>query len=311
MSNNNTNDDIYSLPSLDSNDFTDFDFNEPTAPPDGVAYHVHNVFDNIRDNLDEITKTLGSPTMTFREFNEYFKITPKQFEIYLIEEVFKTFIVHKTPNNTQRDEYLEKVEAVIFKLYQARKNYMTDHHITSMFFWTQFVLRQPKVFQLHYFDCFLEDTFTAYDGGINMDNISCPKGIYERFLLAIADACILYCTEFKKQRKRKTRKKKQIQTEKQETRGGMKSMYNTCDKPKYVKIIRLFKKEVPDMNTLTQEWSSIFKEEEGKKMNAVQLKSHFIEFMDRSYKRYGLNNRTQIEERAKDLEYAFEAKVFG
>jgi hypothetical protein len=293
-----------SIPSLNSNDFnTHYNPNEANNLgdiPEGDAYHVHNVFDNIRDNLSEISTTLGNPTLNFNTFNTYFRITPSQFINYLLEHVF-------TNNSTQR---ITNVSKVLHKLYNARVNYMSETHINTMFICTQFVLRQSIVFQQHYFDCFLEDTYNAYDGDENMDNISCPKGIYERFLFAIADACILYCTEFKKKRKRKQNSKKK-KSKHNSTLGGQKSMYNTCDNPKYIKLIRLFKKEVPDMNELTKEWSSIFEEDEGKTMTAEQLKSHFIEFMNRTYKRYGINKKIEIEKYATDFEYAFRNREFG
>lgn len=290
----------------------------PNPPLDGLAYQVHNVFDNIRDNLSEISKTLGNPTMDFNTFNLYFKITPDQFINYLLRHVFNVFINTKTLLSKQRETYTHKVSKVLNKLYHARVHNMTESHIKTMFIATQFVLRQSIVYQQHYFDCFLEDTYNAYDGDENMDNISCPKGIYERFLFAIADACILYCIEFKKKRKKNNSKKRKRSTitppqnsKHNATLGGQKSMYNTCDKPKYIKLIRLFKKEVPDMNELAKEWSHIFEEDQGKTMTPEQLKSHFIEFMNRTYKRYGISKRKEIEEYAKNIEYAFTNREFG
>ena len=60
----------------------------------------------------------------------------------------------------------------------------------------QFVFQQPAIFQANYVETFIGDTYHAYDGTEN--TISCVNGITERMLLYIGDACMMYCTMFKK-----------------------------------------------------------------------------------------------------------------
>lgn len=297
----------------------DFIFESPNEAPRiqtvGIAYHVHDVFDNIRENAYLITDTLGGPHTDLI----LFKIG--------IEEFLNGFygicsqILHRHYSSPIYERELDKVSQIINKLDRARNEFLSEENISSMFTWIQFVLRQPDVFQKFYIDVFIEDTFNAYNG--NKDTISCPKGIVERVLFSIADACILYCVSFKKPRKNKNKQKNKNKTSK--TVGGgkhnttmkggkWKSMYRTCDNPIYRKLIRLFKKEVPDLNSLSQEWAIILEDtNEMAKMSAEDLKANFIEFMTRKYKLFGLTQTDQINKRAIQYEEAhiFENKGFS
>ena len=286
--------------------------------PDGIAYHVHNAFDNIEDNLNQINDTLGGPHFNLTSFNignsgDDFMNGFYECCVQILERHYTGDAFH-----TRTD----KLSQILDKLAFARREYLTVNNIQAMFTWIQFVLRQPDAFQKYYVDLYIEDTFHAYEG--QNDTISCPKGIVHRVLLAIADACLLYCVNFKKPRK-KTKKKKNgtgkskknrtfTQQQPQITGGKFKSMYSKCDNPIYKKLIRLFKKEVPDLNSLSQEWAVILDDSaEIATMSAEDLKLNFIKFMKRKYKLYGLIQTDQIMKRATEYEEAeiFKRKEFG
>jgi len=277
-------------------------------PAPGVAYHVHNVFDNIKENTDEILKTLGGPHLDLF----FFRIGP--------EELLFGFhgccaqILQKHYTSPLLEIEMDKLRQITTKIHFAREEFLDHENISNIFTAIQFVMRQPDVFQKYYVDLFIEDTFYAYDLPVGHTEsaepppplISCPKGIVERMLFAIADACLLYCTSWKKklkQKKNRTRKKRKIS-------GGVKfqSQYKRCTNPVYRTLIRLFKKEVPDINVLTSEWALILEDKDVvDAMTADDLKMHFIKFMKDKYESYGLTQTDKIMERANQFE---ELQVF-
>ena len=149
---------------------------------------------------------------------------------------------------------------------------------------------------------------------------SCVKGIRERLLLSIADACILYCTEYKKKHKPKTKntmrkrnkaRKVRLKTAKKLAKiGGAVSEFKKCDNPLYKRLLHLFKKEIPDMNELTKEWSVIFTGGLADSLTTAQIKQEFIDFMERKYKLYGVDNSVKIKERADSFDEIFERREF-
>ena len=299
---------------------TEYDYihrhDEDIQPPPShaLAFHVHNVFDHLRDNFEEIMTTLGG-----RINISLLQLTNRE----IMEGLDHFFLLLLSKNqggsredrldqlNAEGQESYNKLRQITEKLELAGNEHLTFETTNNIFTWIQFVLRQPESFQQHYLECFIRDTYYAYDGLDEMGNISCPKGIYERLLLAIGDACVLYCTQYKK--KKKTKTKTNNTTRKTLIRGGkVKSTFSRCDHAVYRKLIRLFKKEVPDMNDLTKEWSSILEEDLGKALSPAQLKQHFIEFMDRKYTLYGLDYMNAINARADELDAAdiFKNKTF-
>jgi len=292
-----------------------------------IAFHVHNVFDNLRDNFEEIMTTLGgSINISLLQLNNH-EIIQGLDNFFLVllskfhrdaREAYDEFGDHSQKYYQLTDDGKEnynKLSQITQKLKLAGNEYLTFDTTNNIFTWIQFVLRQPESFQRHYLECFIRDTYYAYDGLEEGGNISCPKGIYERLLFSISDACLLYCSQYKK-RKKKTRKTKGSSPHKQSrggsTAGKLKSTYHSCDNPVYRKLIQLFKKEVPDMNELTKEWSAIFEGDLGDTLTPSQLKQDFIDFMDRKYKLYGLDQMKAINIRANDLEAAdiFKNKAF-
>jgi hypothetical protein len=304
----------------------------------GMAYHVHNVFENIKDNYEKIIEALGGRIQL-----ELLPMVGPNELIAGLDSLFATIIMRKYGTPFKEGAEYFKVNKILDKLWRAKREFLGDHIRNEIFTWIQFVIRQPDSFQFEYIDCFINDTFFAYDG--IGDNISCPKGISERLLLSIADACILYCIQYKKKNKKKTKrteKKKKAKTKKKEKlltaarrditvnqrptsapnqrpasapnqrpiAGGMKSEFVKCDNLTYRKLIHLFKKEVPDMNELTKEWSVIFTGTLADTMTTAQIKQEFIDFMERKYKLYGLNYSAAINRRADEFDEIFERREF-
>ena len=302
----------------------------------GVAFHVHRAFNNIRENLAEIMETLGGvdPNLYKEQndmLNEFYwfcsdvlhddlPVKRKEAESRLngkkLEDELKTI-----DDNFETSQ--KELKGIISKL-GDNPNTLSQGNISNMTTWLNFLLQQPPLFQIHYVEIFIPDTYHAYDG--MTDTISCIPGILERMLFSIADACILHCLHFKKKQRRKpkssTKKRKdreknkeRIKQAKRKTamKGGARSLYKLCDNLVYRKLIRLFKKEVPDLNSLSKDWAVILDDKEIAAMTPDNLKQHFIEFMVRQYERYGIKQTDQINKRADEYEEAqvFLRKEFG
>jgi hypothetical protein len=290
---------------------------------EGVAYQVHNVFTNISDNLEKINETLGMVYIGSFGMDKEFVFLG--FESILV--LFSKFGIDLNMYDEETHEIqVRKIKKVLTKLYHS--NIYTNYTGDQIFSWLNFVINQPEEFAVNYVQRFIEDTFHAYDASPDSmtsqddslpgHNISCPNGIYERLLLTIGTTCIMYCTEHKIKKKRKTKKKKSKATKKtvkNEQSGGKRrkslSKFKNCDKPLYRKLIRLFKLEVPDINTLTQQWATTILPN-AQHLEPNELKANFIEYMNRNFLLYGINNKLKIEKRAEEFEQmgVFEEKEF-
>ena len=287
----------------------------------GRAYQIHNVFTNINDNMDGIIKTMGG------KLTIYPLDLSKDAFFNCMKISFYECFLDGPYTKEQVDTFKEQLFQILEKLWNSDfikaplKPY--DGPCDNIFTWHQFVLRQPQEFKSHYIECYLKDTYYAYNAD-NGDGISCIEGIYERMLTSIGDACVLYCTEFQKKKKKKnkknktktnnkTKKTKPNRSRSTQSGGTYQSQFRKCSDPTYRKLIKLFKKEIPDINDFTQEWSKIFDDESSKNMSDANLKMHFITFMNRKYSLYGLNNEKAVLKRAQELEEAniFENREFG
>jgi hypothetical protein len=279
----------------------------------GNAFEVHNAFENIKENYERIIQEMGGRIY----LDILTSIGPDELVKGL--DLFFAEIIAKRDNTPLREgEEYKKLKKILIRLLLAKNEVLSVHFRNEIFTWFQFVMRQPDSFQFQYATYFIEDCISAYSN--QKDQMSCVKGIRERLLLSIADACILHCFQNKKKHKRKTKKATKKHKANQKTAkklakvatlgGGSPSKFKKCDNPLYRRLIRLFKKEVPDMNELTKEWSVIFTKETP--MTPAQLKQDFIDFMDRKYKLYNIDNFAAIQKRADDLEKAdiFKNKEF-
>lgn len=278
-------------------------------PPmeEGIAYHVHNVFDHVKENMEEIMTAVGGRINVYLlQVNTLDIMAGVDNFFYIL--LLKFYGLNGTELNDEGKSKFDQIRRIEYKLELAANEFLTVETTNNIFTWIQFVMRQPDIFQQHYLECFIIDTYNAHDGFDDGTNISCPKGIYERFLLAIGDACVLYCTQFKK-KGRHTRRKKQ-----QKGGNNNKSLFHKCDNPTYRTLIRLLKKEVPDINEFIKEWSAIFECARAQAMSPLQLKQDYVDFLDRKFQRYGLKNQLNaILKSANDLEAAdiFKNKTFA
>ena len=297
---------------------------EEQAHQNGMAWQVHNVFENIKDTYEEIMEVFGGRI----KLDILHAIGPDDL-INGLDLFFASVISRKYGTPFQQGDEYNKLQQVLQRLYLTKNEFLGVSQRNEIFTWIQFVMRQPDSFQFEYIDLFINDTFFAYDGGD--DKLSCPKGISERLLLSIADACILYCIQYKKKNKKKTKQTEKNKTKKKNTKTrartarnvetvqpmtgvseitGGKSAFAQCDNATYRKLIMLFKKEVPDMNELTKDWSVIFTGELAHTMTTAQIKQSFIDFMERKYKLYGLNKSAAIKKRADEFDEIFERREF-
>ena len=179
----------------------------------GMAWHVHNVFENIQDNYEEIMEVLGGRI----HLNILQMIGPGEL-MTALDLFFASAIARKYGTPFQQGDEYDKVSQVLNRLFMARREYLGVNERNEIFTWLQFVMRQPDSFQFEYIDLFINDTFFAYDGEGD-DKLSCVKGISERLLLSIADACILYCIQYKKKNKKKNETNREKQNEKEDHSG--------------------------------------------------------------------------------------------
>lgn len=287
-------------------------------PPRRVdAMHVHTVFDSIKENTAEIMETLGGPHPDLYMF----QIGPEELVLGFHGNFVRILEKHYT--SPMLEIQLDKLLQITNKLELVQDEILHDELISCIFTGIQFVLRQPDIFQKYYADIFIEDTYNAYDPPIRVEGdrtppppISCPKGIAERMLFSVADACLFYCTAWKKKLKQKKNRTKKKKSKTLVVGGGKEkdiSQFKRCANPVYRKLIRLFKKEVPDLNLLTSEWGLIFEDTELMEiMTPDDLKNHFIRFMTNKYKAYGITQTDKIMARANQFEQlkVFERKAF-
>ena len=190
---------------------------------------------HLQANFKEIMDSVGGVLDIY-----IFEIGLNDF-INSFDEFFCQLINKKYISNDDKFECYAKFKKIEDKFEKAGSDILNRETTNNMSTWMQFVYRQPDVFQLHYLDCFMRDT--EKDG-----NIRSTKDIYERVLYTIADACVLYCTQYKKKltqykTKRNKSQKKKTKKDHNLTRGGTSnSMYHNCDNAVYSKLIRLIKK---------------------------------------------------------------------
>jgi hypothetical protein len=310
--------------------------------PHGVAFHIHDAFEHIQENLPEITETLGGLDPELDMTQEYLLDMISRYFMYVLEDHYYKEVEQAEIEYSHNKEKLEDILDRLYLTYIRNKtelplilsklNYslLSSENISHINTWLEFVMNQPESFQANYVETFIGDTYHAYEGEEN--TISCVKGIIERLLLSIAEACLMHCSMFKnKKRKKSATKRKQDRIKnkaRKKQKGGRTSLYRRCDNPVYRKLIRLFKKEIPDINRLSQKWAaSVFIDDYEQKpgvdielyrnrlaaMSAADLEQDFIAFMEKEYKRYGLTQTAQIREKANEYREAqvFERKAFG
>jgi hypothetical protein len=142
-----------------------------------------------------------------------------------------------------------------------------------------------------YLSMFINDCHHAYNYDASEDpdiNISCPKGIIERFYFMVGNAAFAICPE---------------------------ECPDTEHRKLYDKLKILFGKKMIDKNALLQEWGKRLEEDtpeyaEFKKLSEDKRRKDFIDFMTEKYKEAGIYNdkvQAEIEAEADKYEYIFKS----
>jgi sRNA-binding regulator protein Hfq len=191
----------------------------PAPRPAGVAFEVHNAFDEFKAKkwnkfMEIINRTTGTNT-NFRNMR-----APLQ---PLIDYVNSN--TSYTPE--KKADIIEKINR-IFTQIQGYSNY--NQNIDNITNCIQYVLMQSPDFIDAYINTFVVDCFKAYTTG---DPESCVKGMYERIYLAFRDTVSTLCLD-------------QIQ--------GI-SAASLC-KPDYIEIYDCFYETIPQslLNDFSKEW---------------------------------------------------------
>jgi hypothetical protein len=204
------------------------------GPRAGVAFEVHNAFDDFKANkwdkfMEIINRTTGTNT-NFRNRN-----APLQPLIDYVNtsESFNENKESSSPEDKaemirKKADIIEKINR-IFTQIQGYSNYNANiDNITNCI---QYVLMQPPEFIDAYINTFVVDCFKAYNSSSREE--SCVKGMYERVYLAFRDTASTLCLD-------------QIQ--------GV-SAASLC-KPDYIEIYDCFYETLPQalLNDFSKEW---------------------------------------------------------
>ena len=135
----------------------------------GVAFHVHNKFDEI-----DMTKLIELVN------NGKLKIYPKNFGEYVKNEL-----------QTMIDNYDKSDKQQLQTMFNRLSTKMSDitysnNDINICYTVIDFVKRQEKSYQDNYIKLYLTECFNAYDG--SGDNTSCVRGIKERLVFSLGQA---------------------------------------------------------------------------------------------------------------------------
>ena len=221
----------------------------PAAPPGpraGVAFEVHNAFDDFKAKkwdkfIEIINRTTGTNT-NFRNRN-----APLQ---PLIDYVNTS--ESYTPE--KKADIIEKINR-IFTQIQGYSNY--NGNIDNITNCIQYILMQSPDFIDAYINTFVIDCFKAYNSRTRQE--SCVKGMYERIYLAFRDTVSTLCLD-------------QIQ--------GVSAAASLC-KPEYIEIYDCFYETLPQelLNDFSSEWYKESGDEELGKLTPEARIEDFIGFV--------------------------------
>ena len=207
----------------------------PQGPRAGVAFEVHNAFDDFKakkwDKFMEIINRTTGTNANFRNRN-----APLQPLIDYVNtsESFNENKASLTPEDKaemirKKADIIQKINR-IFTQIQGYGNYNSNiDNITNCI---QYVLMQPPEFIDAYINTFVVDCFKAYNSSTREE--SCVKGMYERIYLSFRDTVSTLCLD-------------QIQ--------GISAASPLC-KPEYIEIYDCFYETIPQalLNDFSKEW---------------------------------------------------------
>ena len=163
----------------------------------GVAFEIHNAFSKINlPNLVHFVRANASELihMDYSTVDAFLNNINDIFSVYI-----NTHFLDYT--HEKKNSLLDHLKRVLGKIRCIDYDYEMDS--IDMFRWEflrliiSFVMKQEVNFVENYINTFIEDSYKAYSSA-TMDpeaNISCPKGIIERFVLSLHSASVLLCPE--------------------------------------------------------------------------------------------------------------------
>ena len=226
--------------------------------PEGIAFEVHNAFKkiNLRAYKDLLRTILGDA------YIENLTGYPPDVEEH-IREIFNGIIGDNEGLRTRADQVLDK-------LFFAQ---ISDEYNLLILNTLHFMQSQNEEFQLNYVTKFVNDNCEAYTG--SGDNMSCLKGIIERFVFSLEFAFAAAGGEF------------------------------SDDERTLLRILRPLV-----LNDLAQEYDRRGFLQSGEAGdNPAERRAHFIEFVRREHseiEQLTRDKEREIERYANDNSYAFE-----
>jgi hypothetical protein len=190
----------------DDDDDDDEDFDEHRPYHAGVAYEVHNYFETIRDKIEEYEEIIDTYVDVETSNQAYTNYNKNNFTEFIQEKMVS--LIEQIPldiffTEEKKNELITRLDAILHKLNES--NYLDKPKTRILIGKTlNYVATQPTEFYSTYLKNFVQDCYEAYDGvGDPNNNISCPKGIVERFVLSVGSAsfslCPSNCVEQKQQ----------------------------------------------------------------------------------------------------------------
>jgi len=162
---------------------------------EGIAFEIHNAFQKINlPNLVEYIHSTNVPIITDIQSDSFLDNIQTIFNRF-INEHFSDALREKKDNLIQHlTRVLEQIRGI---------NYNYNYVSIGMLRWEflrliiSFVMIQEVNFVENYLETFIEDSYRAYSSAAEDPdgNISCPKGIIERFVLSLHTASILLCPD--------------------------------------------------------------------------------------------------------------------
>ena len=145
----------------------------PPAAPGGVAFEIHNAFDNFK--IDEFMKIINVSIYRNKE-------AP-------LQPLIDNINANANLSPEKKTELTQKISRIFDTLRQYGSYQQKLDNITACI---QYVLMQPQDFIDIYIDTFITDCLKAYSTGRGE---SCIKGMYERVYFAFRDTVSTICLD--------------------------------------------------------------------------------------------------------------------
>jgi hypothetical protein len=150
---------------------------EPDEQPRGVAFEIHNAFENFQSIKNDYLDIISQPNEDYGDIYNY------------INEKYSSIIIQLFPNQEEETEKIRQLQKLLTKIMNSRFDEYKDLIGKTV----SFVSKQDDNFKKEYIIAFLNDSCNAYSGG--RDNTSCVKGIIERIVLSVGTTVQVLCMD--------------------------------------------------------------------------------------------------------------------